>query len=135
MARTRITSVPDEPAASATDGPTGPGAPTPRERPGAERTRLALALLLSVAAHALLLALSFGDDGPGLPGLAWPWQERRLVVPDLRVVLVPPDPPPTQRPAEAAVRPSPGAPLEPGVAGGRVVTPPVARSPAPPPPV
>lgn len=42
--------------------------------------------MASLLAHVLLLGLSFGH-GAGLPGLVWPWQERRGEVPDLRVVL------------------------------------------------
>src|SRR5258708_5851407 len=55
----------------------------------AERTRLRLALLLSLLVHALLLRLTFGDGG-WLPGFAFAWQERRLESPDLRVVIVSP---------------------------------------------
>ena len=55
----------------------------------AERRRLSVALLLSLLAHALLLSLTFGGQGWGLPGLGFPWQERRGAVPDLRVVLMP----------------------------------------------
>ena len=52
--------------------------------------RLGLALLLSLLAHALLLSLTLGGDQLGLPGFAFPWLERRVAVPDLRVVLLPP---------------------------------------------
>ena len=55
----------------------------------AERRRLPLALLLSLLIHALLLSLTFGGQSFGLPGFAFPWKERRMEVPDLRVVLVP----------------------------------------------
>lgn len=55
----------------------------------AERRRLALALLLSLLIHALLLSLTFGGQGLGLPGFGFPWRERRIEAPDLRVVLVP----------------------------------------------
>ena len=54
---------------------------------GAERRRESLALLVSLAIHALLLSLSFGGEGFGLPGFAW--NARRAEVPDLRVVLEP----------------------------------------------
>ncbi|HPP82791.1 MAG TPA: hypothetical protein PLZ50_04405, partial [Rubrivivax sp.] len=53
-----------------------------------ERGRLAAALLLSLLVHALVLSLAFGVEGLGLPGLALPWRERRVEVPDLQVVLV-----------------------------------------------
>ncbi|MGB7501798.1 MAG: TonB C-terminal domain-containing protein [Azonexus sp.] len=46
--------------------------------------------MLSLLAHALLLSLTLGGDEPGLPGFAFPWLERRVAVPDLRVVLIPP---------------------------------------------
>ena len=65
-----------------------------------ERRRLTLALLLSLLIHALLLSLTFGGQGLWLsgsgsswqiwlPGFAFPWQDRRIEVPDLRVVVVP----------------------------------------------
>jgi len=57
----------------------------------AERRRESLALLVSLAIHALLLSLSFGGEGFGLPGFAW--NARRAEVPDLRVVLAPPPAP------------------------------------------
>jgi membrane protein involved in colicin uptake len=46
--------------------------------------------LLSLLAHSLLLSLTLGGDHLGLPGFAFPWLERRVAVPDLRVVLLPP---------------------------------------------
>ena len=52
--------------------------------------RLATALLLSLLVHALLLSLNFGTQELGFPGFGFPWQERRIAVPELRVVLVPP---------------------------------------------
>ncbi len=55
----------------------------------ADRKRLTLALLLSLLLHALLLSLTFGGQGLGLPGFGFPWRERRIEAPDLRVVLVP----------------------------------------------
>ncbi len=54
-----------------------------------ERWRLTLALLLSLLIHMLLLSLTFGGQGLGLPGFGFPWQERRTEVPDLHVRLVP----------------------------------------------
>ena len=51
---------------------------------------MALALLASLLIHALVLCLTFGTEQFGLPGLDFPWRERRLdVPPDLRIVLVP----------------------------------------------
>jgi hypothetical protein len=55
----------------------------------AERKRLTLAFLLSLLIHALLLSLTFGSQGLGLPGFGFPWGERRTEAPDLRVMLVP----------------------------------------------
>ena len=59
------------------------------ERPSPERRRMRIALLLSLLFHALLLGLTFGGQGVGLPGFGFPWQERRAEVPNLRVVLAP----------------------------------------------
>lgn len=53
----------------------------------ADRQRLTFALLLSLLIHALLLNLTFGGEGV-LPGFGFPWQERRVEAPDLRVVLM-----------------------------------------------
>ena len=52
--------------------------------------RLPFALLLSLLIHALLLSLNLGGQGLGLPAFGLPWQERRIAVPEIRVVLVPP---------------------------------------------
>jgi hypothetical protein len=46
-----------------------------------ERRRLTLGLLLSLMFHALLLSLTFGGQGHGLPGLGLPWQDRRIEAP------------------------------------------------------
>ena len=55
----------------------------------AERRRLPLALMLSLLTHMLLLSMTFGGQGPGLPGFGFPWRERRIEAPDLHVVLMP----------------------------------------------
>lgn len=60
-----------------------------RQRMRVERRRLTFAYLFSLLFHALLLSLTFGGQGFGLPGLDFPWRERRIAVPDLRVVLMP----------------------------------------------
>ena len=54
----------------------------------AERSRLTLAFLLSLLIHSLLLSLTFGGQMLGLPGFSFPWRERRIEAPDLRVSLV-----------------------------------------------
>lgn len=48
-----------------------------------------IAWVLSVLVHALLVSLSFGSQGLGLPGLDFPWRERRFEAEELRVVLEP----------------------------------------------
>src|SRR6266496_4325003 len=54
-----------------------------------ERRRLTYALLLSLLVHTLLLRLTFGGQGLWLPGFSFFGQDRRIEVPDLRVVLDP----------------------------------------------
>ena len=85
-------------------------------------------LLLSGLVHALLLSLTFGGQTPGLPALGWPWQDRRIEVPDLRIVLLP-APAETVMPAAtpAAERVQPDR-LEPTVAAGLTLP---AAAPAP----
>ncbi|MGZ9014576.1 MAG: hypothetical protein ACXW2L_20195, partial [Burkholderiales bacterium] len=57
----------------------------PIQRISSERWRTASSLLLSLLIHGLLLSLTFGGQGVGLPGLGFPWQERRVEVPELRL--------------------------------------------------
>jgi TonB family protein len=57
---------------------------------GSARWRASRALLISLLAHALLLSLTLGGEGLGLPGLGLPWKERRAQEPDLQVLLVAP---------------------------------------------
>ena len=59
------------------------------QRMSPERRRLTYALLLSLLIHTLLLSLTFGGQGFWLPGFRFPWQDRRIEVTDLRVVVVP----------------------------------------------
>ena len=54
-----------------------------------ERRRLAYALLLSLLLHALLLRLTFDNQGLWVPGFSFPWRVGRVEVPDLHVALVP----------------------------------------------
>ena len=58
-------------------------------RPVRDRTRLTLALLLSLLIHILLLRLTF-DGQSWVRGFGFPWQLRTFDVAALRVVLVPP---------------------------------------------
>jgi hypothetical protein len=50
---------------------------------------LSTALLLSLLVHALLLSITLGGQTFGLPGLNFPWKERRLGANDLRILLAP----------------------------------------------
>lgn len=58
-------------------------------RKSSERKRMTVALLLSLLVHALLLSLTFGGLGIGLPGFGFPWQDRRIEVPQLNILLAP----------------------------------------------
>ncbi len=54
-----------------------------------QRGPMATAIVLSLLIHALLLSLTFGNQGVGLPRLSLPWRERRFEPSDLSVALVP----------------------------------------------
>ncbi len=54
-----------------------------------ERRPMATALVLSFLMHALMMSLTFNNQGIGLPGLSLPWRERRFEPGDLGVALVP----------------------------------------------
>jgi hypothetical protein len=102
-----------------------------------EHQRLAFALLLSLLFHAVLLSMIFGGQGLGLPGFGFPWRDRRIEVPDVRVVLVPthvtaegPAITSVAKPAITwAAKPLQQASIEPSVATGPAPTP--SMSPAP----
>ena len=94
-----------------------------------EHRRLTLALLLSLLIHALLLSLMLGGQGLGLPGFGFLWQERRIEVPDLRVVLVPAQVFAAEPPVTPAAVPLPQAQIVRSVAAAPAPTPSV--SPAP----
>ena len=79
---------------------------------------MALALLLSLLSHVLLLSLTFGGDKQGLPGFIAPWRERRIEVPDLRIVLVPAQVGPSEPARELAAEPLQRVTVDPPVAGG-----------------
>ncbi len=88
--------------------------------------RLPLSLLLSLVVHALLLSLTFGGQGRGLPGIGFPWQERRFEAPDLRVVLMPTKPivaEPTTISPTSAKQPPPQTTIKPPVASAMPVKP------------
>ena len=103
-----------------------------------EHQRLAFALLLSLLFHAVLLSVIFGGQGLGLPGFGFPWRDRRIEVPDVRVVLVPTDvtasEPAITSAAKAtitwATEPLQQASIEPSVATGPAPTPSVSPAPA-----
>lgn len=79
---------------------------------------MSTALLLSLLLHALLLSLSLGGQGVGLPGLDLPWRERRLGADDLRVTLAPAPVRPTPamvEPLAGPASPEPVAATEPAV--------------------
>src|SRR4051794_24483780 len=102
-----------------------------------ERRRLALALLLSLLVHILLLGLTLGGQGVGLPGLSFPWQDRRIEAPELSLVLVPPRVTATE-PGPAAPAATPGdaspqsIPTERSATGMTASVPSGPPSPAPP---
>ena len=92
--------------------------------------RLTCALLLSLLFHALLLSLTLGGEGFGLPGFGFPWKERRIEATDLNVVLVP-EQVAAAEPSGAPVKGPMQASIAQPVAGAPAVTP--SLSPAPPP--
>jgi hypothetical protein len=83
---------------------------------------------VSVAVHVLVASLTFGGTGAGLPGLDWPWRERRVEVPDLRLRLeLPPQPalPEQGRAAALAVaQPAPPSPRATATAATAELAPP-----------
>jgi hypothetical protein len=118
--------------------------------------RVGSALLLSLLAHALLLSMALGGQRFGMPGLSFPWKERRLGADDLRITLAPapvPTPPaaapgviaPADRvpsldtPAIPRLAAPPAVPRVPvptvvpqaAVSPGVDVAPPIAKAPAP----
>jgi TonB family protein len=96
-----------------------------------EHKRLAYALLLSLLIHSFLLSLIFGGQGLWRPGIGFPWLDRRIEAPDLRVVVVTPEVAASE-PAETPVaEPAPQASVEQPVASAPPPTPSVTRAPAP----
>ncbi|KAB2874349.1 MAG: hypothetical protein F9K36_08020, partial [Burkholderiaceae bacterium] len=76
---------------------------------------MAFALSASLLVHALVFQLNFGDQGRGVPGIALPWEQRRVEAPDLRIVLVAPATVPANPPAPPSAQAA--APAEPAPAG------------------
>src|SRR4030095_11218 len=96
-----------------------------------ERRRWTLALALSLLLHTLLLTLTFGGYGFGIPGFGFPWQDRRIEAPDLRVVLVPAEITAVEPEVSPIAQPSRQASVTHPVTGGLVVMPPVSPAPTP----
>jgi hypothetical protein len=94
-----------------------------------EHRRVAFALLLSLLIHALLLSLTFGGEGLGLPGFGFPWRDRRIEAPGLSVALVPPQVTPAEPAIPSVAEPLQQAPVEQPAASRPVPTP--SASPAP----
>jgi outer membrane biosynthesis protein TonB len=94
-----------------------------------EHRRLTDALLLSLLVHTWLLSLAFGGQGLWLAGFGFPWQDRRIEVPDLRIVVVP-VPATTAEPVVTPVaEPLQQAWVEQPVASGSALTPSVSHAP------
>jgi len=96
-----------------------------------EHRRLTHALLLSLLIHTLLLSLTFGGQGLWLPGFGFPWQDRRIEVPDLRVVIVPAQVTAAEPAVTPVAEPLQQAWVEQPVASGPALTPSVSRAPTP----
>jgi outer membrane biosynthesis protein TonB/uncharacterized protein YjbI with pentapeptide repeats len=96
-----------------------------------EHRRLTHALLLSLLIHTWLLSLTFGGQGLWLPGFRFPWQDRRIEVPDLRVVVVPAQVTAAEPAVTPVAEPSQQAWVEQPVASGPALTPFVSRAPTP----
>ncbi|MCW5621610.1 MAG: TonB C-terminal domain-containing protein [Burkholderiales bacterium] len=88
-----------------------------------ENKRLAIALLLSLLIHALLLSLNFSGEGLGLPGFGFPWRDRRIEAPRLVVTLVPPQVTPAGPAVPPVTEPLQQAPAEQPAARRPVPTP------------
>ncbi len=97
----------------------------------AERRRLSFALLFSLLLHTLLLSLTFGGQELGLPGLDFPWRERRIEAPDLSVVLLPAQIAAAEPAGTSLKEPVYQAPIKQPVADGQALTPPVSPAPTP----
>ncbi len=85
--------------------------------------RFNAAILLSLLAHTLLLSITLGGQTFGLPGLNFPWKERRLEASDLQVRLA------AAQPAAAAAAAPPETPLTSSALTSPVDQPAVASAP------
>jgi hypothetical protein len=94
-----------------------------------ERRRLTGALFVSLLIHGLLLSLTFEEPGLGIPGFGAPWRDRRIEVPDLRVVLAPAQPANAEPAAASPAGPLPQALTVQPLAGVTPATPSVAPAP------
>jgi hypothetical protein len=92
---------------------------------------MTLALLLSLLIHALLLSLIFGGQGLGLPGFAFPWQDRRIEVPDLRVVVAPAQVTAAEPAVTPVAEPLRQESVEQAAASAPASAPPASRAPTP----
>jgi len=98
-------------------------------RMSAEHRRLTLALLLSLLIHTWLLSLIFGGHGLWRPGFGFPWQERRIEAPDLRVALLPAPVTPAEPAVTSVAEPSQQARVEEPATNGPTLAPSVSRAP------
>src|SRR5206468_9173359 len=96
-----------------------------------EHRRLTHALLLSLLIHTSLLNLTFGGQGLGLPGFGFPWQDRRIEAPDLRVVVIPAPVTATEPAVTPGAEPPQQASPEQPVARGAAPPPSASRAPTP----
>ena len=99
------------------------------QRMNSERRRLTYALLLSLLIHTLLLSLTFGGQGLGLPGFGFPWQDRRIEATDLSVVIVPAQVTAAEPAVTPIAEPLQQALVEQPVASGPALTSSVSRAP------
>ena len=93
---------------------------------------MALALLVSLLSHLLVLSLTFGGDKQGLPGFIAPWRDRRIELPDLRIVLVPAPVSPAEPALVPAAEPPQRVTINAPVAGGPASALPESQAPSPP---
>ena len=93
-----------------------------------EHSRLTYALLLSLLIHTLLLSLTFGGQRLWLPGFGFPWRDRRIEAPDLRVVVVPPQVTAAEPAVAPAAEPLPQVRVEQPVASGSALAPSVSSA-------